>query len=105
IETSGLMDINKIKNVLEKLEDDTIEDKRYFSYLKGRINNENEKNIETLINVIGKGYIKNMNTISINSGVTGIINLKNNEKINYSIMNYAIGTYLIVGSPIIFTTY
>ncbi|MPQ42543.1 hypothetical protein [Clostridium tarantellae] len=107
IDEEGIIDINKVKNLLEKLADDTITDKRYFTYIKGKLKNDKgyENNINELFNTIGRTYIKNTETIPINSGITGTINLKDEDKFNYSIISYTTDTYLIIGSPVIFTTY
>ena len=49
-------------------------------------------------------HLKGVRTININNGYTGIAKYKN-EKINFAINNYNTGSYLTIGTPIIFTKY
>ena len=59
---------------------------------------------ETLKDVKNNENLKGVQTININNGYAGIAKYKN-EKINFAINNYDTGSYLVIGTPIIFTTY
>lgn len=92
--------INKLMKELIELQNNNGNDKKYFSYIKSRINNIEE----TLKDVKNNKNLKDVRTININNGYTGIAKYKN-EKINFAINNYDTGSYLVIGTPIIFTTY
>lgn len=107
IDKKGFMNIAEMKKVLDKLLDNTTSNSRYFSYVKGKIKSDNElaQNEKELINIIGNSKIQSNKTLLINRGVTGSLVLKEGYEYNYSIMKYDEGTYLIIGTPVIFTTY
>ena len=107
IDKTGFMDIDEMKKVLDNLLDNTTNNSRYFSYVKGKIesNNELAQYEEELIDIIGSSKIQRNDTLLINKGVTGSIVLKDGYELNYSIMKYDKDTYLIIGTPVIFTTY
>lgn len=103
----GIREIPEIKELLEQLVDNKTINHQYFTYVKGKIENENiiTNVYDEFLDEVGKNKIKKNNSISIQGGTTGIVELKNNEQLNYSIIKYNNGTYLVVGTPIIFTTY
>lgn len=107
IDKKGIMDIESVKKVLDKLLDNTTNNSRYFSYVKGKIesNNELAQYENELINIIGDSKIQKNDTLLMNNGVTGSMVLKNKYELNYSIMKYGEDIYLIIGTPVIFTTY
>ena len=76
-------------------------EKRYFQYIKGKINNEDT----ILENIKGKFKLRNIETLNIHNGYVGTANLYDGERVSIAVSNYDTGTYLIIGSPIIFTTY
>ena len=92
--------INKLIKELIEFQNNNGNDIRYFSYIKGKISNIEE----TIKYVENNKNLKGMRTININNGYTGIAKYKN-EKINFAINNYNTGSYLTIGTPIIFTTY
>lgn len=84
-----------LKKELQKLESDEINSLRYFEYYKGKINSLDDiKKLEL-----------EENLIQIHNGYVGKNTLKNGERISYAIMEYNTGVYVIIGTPIIFTTY
>lgn len=107
IDKSNRINIKNIKKKLNKIIDSTIKDEEYFTYTKGKlINGDNiEINNKKLIELIGYSQIKEYSVLPIKSGITGNIVLKNNCKFNYSFMKYNAEIYLIIGTPVIFTTY
>lgn len=84
--------------LLSKLEDGNIMSKQFYYYYKGKI----EKSI--LNKIIEKEKMKKVNVLKINNGYTGVAVL-NKEKINFAEVHYNTGSYIIIASPIIFTTY
>ena len=92
--------INKLMKELIELQNNNGNDIRYFSYIKSKVSNIEE----TLKYIENNKNLKGVRTININNGYTGIAKYKN-EKINFAINNYNTGSYLTIGTPIIFTTY
>ena len=92
--------INKLMKELIELQNNNGNDIIYFSYIKCKVSNIEE----TLKDVKNNENLKGVQTININNGYAGIAKYKN-EKINFAINNYDTGSYLVIGTPIIFTTY
>lgn len=84
-----------LKKELQKLQCDEMISLKYFEYYKGKVNSLND--------------IKNLgleeNLIQVHNGYVGKSTLKSGERISYAIMEYNTGAYVIIGTPIIFTTY
>lgn len=84
-----------LKNNLKKLQNQKTNSVKYFEYYKGRLNSINSlKEIKE-----EEGFTK------VHNGYVGNYSLENESKISYGIMEYDTGVYVIVGTPIIFTTY
>ncbi|WP_294350724.1 hypothetical protein [uncultured Clostridium sp.] len=93
--------ISKLMKELTELQTKYAKDIRYFQYIKGKINNKN-----TAIDKIKKiQEMKNINTLDIHNGYVGTANLYNGERVNFSVCTYNTGSYLVIGTPVIFTTY
>ena len=96
--------VNKIN--LEKLvknikSSETI-DERYFSFIKGKISNDSND----IFNKIEENlYEDTIKVAEINNGYSIKATMKDNEMINIGKVNYDTGSYLIIGTPIIFITY
>lgn len=96
--------VNKIN--LEKLvknikSSETI-DERYFSFIKGKISNDSND----IFNKIKENlYEDSIKVAEINNGYSIKATMKDNEMINIGKVNYDTGSYLIIGTPIIFITY
>ena len=96
--------VNKIN--LEKLvknikSSETI-DERYFSFIKGKISNDSND----IFNKIEENlYEYSIKVAEINNGYSIKATMKDNEMINIGKVNYDTGSYLIIGTPIIFITY
>lgn len=85
----------KLKKELQKLQNNKINSLRYFEYYKAKINSiDNIKDLE----------LKN-ELIEVHNGYVGKSKLKDGKQISYGIMEYDTGAYIIIGTPIIFTTY
>ncbi|BFK80331.1 hypothetical protein I3900191A7_04760 [Clostridium baratii] len=89
------IDTISLKNDLKKLQNKKTNSVKYFEYYKGRLNSINSlKEIKE-----EEGFTK------VHNGYVGNYELKSGSKISYGIMEYDTGVYVIVGTPIIFTTY
>lgn len=97
--------IEVLENSLKKVNKNI----KISSYLKGKVNNNFgvNKNIEILENKLLNLNLKNIESINIDSGITGIAEFNNGEKINYAVVNYndREDVYMIIGTPVIFITY
>ncbi|MGG5462827.1 hypothetical protein [Clostridium sp. B9] len=101
------MDIEEIKKNFDEMDNENREEIKYYTYIKGDIReNKNDEEVESsLIDIFSEeGKIK-VQKMVLDKGTTGIINLKSDYQFNYSIMTYEEDRVLILGSPIIFTTY
>lgn len=89
------IDTISLKNDLKKMQNKKTNSVKYFEYYKGRLNSINSlKEIKE-----EEGFTK------VHNGYVGNYELKSGSKISYGIMEYDTGVYVIVGTPIIFTTY
>lgn len=89
------------KNLISKFKDK--QNLQTFSYLKGKL--KNKHNLDLEFKSLERN-LKSIDSIEIENGITGNITLYNNEVFNYSIISYdKDNNYIIVGSPVIFTTY
>lgn len=92
-----------LKNILRKLENQKSEFVQYFLYYEGKIKgSDNNQIINVLIN---ENNIQKVDLLNINNGCTGTGYLSNGEKVNFALTNYNTGSYIIIGTPIIFATY
>ncbi|GKU23319.1 hypothetical protein [Clostridium folliculivorans] len=107
IATDNKNETDGLKKQIEKVLYDASMDVQYFSYVKGKIITDSIKNnIELTERALVKyGGAADVDTIKLNSGFTGVARLKDNTAVNYAISENDKGTYLIIGTPIIFITY
>ena len=104
IDKQKLINISEIKLKCRKL--NNISNLNYYTFIKGKVKKQYKYELEDrLFNILDCYNIKNKSNVSLENGLTGIFTVQKTLKINYSIMNYDDGTYLIMGSPIIFITY
>lgn len=98
---------NDIKEYFQVIHNKNMKNIKYYTYIKGNIreNNNIDEIEEKLIKSIDKSKVKEIKRINLEKGTTGIINLKSDYQFNYSIMTYEEDRKLILGTPIIFTTY
>lgn len=101
----GVNNIEVLENCL-KIANKNI---KISSYLKGKVNNNFgvNKNVEILESKLLNLDIKDIKNINIDSGITGVAEFNNREKINYAVVNYGDDKdiYMIIGTPVIFITY
>ena len=107
IVSKNRIDFNDIKEYFQVIHNKNMKNIKYYTYIKGNIREKNniDEIEEKLIKSIGKSKIKESKRINLEKGTTGIINLKSDYQFNYSIMTYEEDRKLILGTPIIFTTY
>lgn len=100
------IDIKKLKIKFESINNKDRDDINYYTYIKGNIFKNNIDIIENdIVNLFNGEKIDTIQKMSLKGGTTGIINLENGYQFNYSIMTYDEDRILILGTPIIFTTY
>lgn len=96
----------ELQNIVGELIDENSEEVQCFCYYKGRINYTNNlSNTEILEEIMSESILSEADILEVYNGYTGSVVLKDNEKINFAISRYNTGTYLIIGTPIIFATY
>lgn len=104
IDKKKLISVDTIKLKFSRLKN--IIDLSYFTFIRGKAKDQCRDELEkNLFNILDCYNIQNKSSILLENGLTGIFTVQKRLKINYSIMNYNDGTYLIMGSPIIFITY
>lgn len=91
--------LSDLKKEVTELQVNNSYNDKYYVYQKERINNE--KGVQE---VIDKKIINN-ETLEIHNGYVGKGQLIDGEKVNYAIVNYKTGGYIIIGTPMIFATY
>ena len=105
IVSKNRIDFNDIKEYFQVIHNKNMKNIKYYTYIKGNIRENIDEIEEKLIKSIGKSKVKEIKRINLEKGTTGIINLKSDYQFNYSIMTYEEDRKLILGTPIIFTTY
>lgn len=94
-------DTQELKKEIEKLQEEHLNNIRYFEYYKGKIKTLDE-------GIDGLKFcssIKNLDIIPIKNGYSGSAKLKNGQKVSLAVVGYNTGNYVVVGTPTIFATY
>lgn len=92
-----------LKNMLQKLEKQELENVQYFLYYEGKgIVFDNN---DFMCKFINENHIDNPQLLNINNGYAGTGYLDNGDKINFALSKYNTGSHIIIGTPIIFATY
>jgi hypothetical protein len=88
---------------------------KYFDYLKAQINKDStEKVNRDIAELLKNNNASNIDTIKIDNGYSTVAYtkkypvMKNNGKLmdlNYAVCSYSSGDYVIIGTPVIITTY
>lgn len=100
INTNSKYDTKHLEELVENIKKTNAEDVQIFLYYKGRIDNDKSLNdFSGLISLV------NLNMLSISNGYTGTGISKLGEKMNFALVSYNDKSYIIIGTPIIFTTY
>lgn len=88
--------------LVQEIRNSNFIDERYFSFIKGKIETE-EKNI--FEDVENKLKIKINEKLDISNGSVAKATMIDSTNINIGQITYDTGSYLIIGTPIIFVTY
>lgn len=91
-----------LKKLSQKIRGDNFINERYFSFIKGKINTQDKNLIDNLDKNLN---IKVNEYLDINNGYVAEGTFEDNQHINIGEVKYDTGSYLIIGTPIIFVTY
>ena len=91
-----------MKKLSQKIRNDNFINERYFSFIKGKINTEGKKTIDDLEEDL---HLKIKESLNINNGYISEAISENDQDINIGRIKYDTGSYLIIGTPVIFVTY
>ena len=92
----------ELKKLSQKIRNDNFINERYFSFIKGKLNTQDKNLIDDLEKNIN---IKDNEYLDINNGCVAEATFEDNQHINIGQIKYDTGSYLIIGTPIIFVTY
>ena len=92
-----------LKKEMEELQDNNCTKQKYCSFVKGKIIKESYEKIEEVLkNSVKKDTLE---VLDIHNGYTATAMLKDGQRINIGYMKYDLGRQIIIGTPVIFTTY
>ena len=92
----------ELKKLSQKIRNDNFINERYFSFIKGKLNTQDKNLIDDLEKNLN---IKVNEYLDINTGCVAEATFEDNQHINIGQIKYDTGSYLIIGTPIIFVTY
>lgn len=92
----------ELKKLSQKIRNDNFINERYFSFIKGKLNTQDKNLIDDLEKNLN---IKVNEYLDINNGCVAEAAFEDNQHINIGQIKYDTGSYLIIGTPIIFVTY
>ena len=92
----------ELKKLSHKIRNDNFINERYFSFIKGKLNTQDKNLIDDLEKNLN---IKVNEYLDINNGCVAEATFEDNQHINIGQIKYDTGSYLIIGTPIIFVTY
>ena len=93
---------DELKKLSQKIRNDNFINERYFSFIKGKLNTQDKNLIDDLEKNLN---IKVNEYLDINNGCVAEATFEDNQHINIGQIKYDTGSYLIIGTPIIFVTY
>ena len=91
-----------LKLLVQEIRNSNFIDERYFSFIKGKIKTEDKNAFEDIEN---KLKIKVNENLDISNGSIAKATMMYGTNINIGQITYDTGSYLIIGTPIIFVTY
>ena len=92
----------ELKKLSQKIRNDNFINERYFSFIKGKLNTQDKNLIDDLEKNLN---IKVNEYLDINNGCVAEATFEDNQHINIGQIKYDTGSYLMIGTPIIFVTY
>lgn len=102
INTDKALSESYLKLLVEEIRGTNFIDERYFSFIKGKIKAEDKNIFEDIEN---KLKIKTSENLDISNGSIAKATMMDGTNINIGQITYDTGSYLIIGTPIIFVTY
>lgn len=102
INTDKTLPESHLKLLVQEIRGSNFIDERYFSFIKGKIKIE-DKNI--FKDIENKLKIKVSENLDISNGSIAKATMMDGRSINIGQITYDTGSYLIIGTPIIFVTY
>ena len=91
-----------LKLLVQEIRNSNFIDERYFSFIKGKIKTEDKNAFEDIEN---KLKINISESLDISNGSIAKATMMDGTDINIGQITYDTGSYLIIGTPIIFVTY
>ena len=91
-----------LKLLVQEIRNSNFIDERYFSFIKGKRKTEDKNAFEDIEN---KLKIKVNENLDISNGSIAKATMMDGTNINIGQITYDTGSYLIIGTPIIFVTY
>jgi hypothetical protein len=108
-EESGKNNLDELAKMITKLTGKKNEDLKIDKYIKCKLENNNILKVNNeLIEKIKVEGLKDIQTIKYNNGYSNVAFVQrgnNKETVNFVVCNYNSGSYLIVGTPEIFTEF
>lgn len=115
IQNDNINRVSELKSTIEKSIAKHNEDIKMNLYLKAKINGDStEEANKNIIRLLKAEKFSNIDTVQIENGFSTVaytkkyISVKSNGKpidINIAVCSYSSGNYLIIGTPVIMTTY
>ncbi|WP_370831672.1 hypothetical protein [Clostridium sp.] len=102
INTDKTLSESYLRLLVEEIRNSNFINERYFSFIKGKIKTEGKNIFEDVENKLK--IIINEN-IDISNGSIAKATMIDGTNLNIGQINYDTGSYLIIGTPIIFVTY
>lgn len=98
--------VGDLKKIIINLIDNKAKDIEYYYLYKGKVDCKEESELKVKLDDITKNTrLDKVDMLEINNGYTGTGYINDSMKINYAITKYDTGSYILIASPIIFTTY
>lgn len=103
INNDSLKNSVALKKELEELQNNTSKEAQYFTFVKGKIEEDGMKKIdEMLMSSIKEDTLE---ILDIHNGYVATARFNDNQRVNIGYMQYDSGRQIIIGTPIIFVTY
>lgn len=109
---------NTIDSLIQRVDNNNhieLSNKKTFKFVKAKVPNTDINQVNNkIIKLLEKHNSVNVNTININNGCSTVAYMGKNEYIlnqgkkmdlNYAICKYSSGNYVVIGTPIIITSY
>ena len=102
INTDSTLSESYLRGLVEEIRSSNFINERYFSFIKGKIKTEDKNIFEDVEN---KLKIKINENLDISNGSIAKATMIDGTNLNIGQITYDTGSYLIIGTPIIFVTY